>query len=250
MSKDAVVTAPGQRAASKNAPTDYLFELIGKRFAVTDETNEKERVDLNLVLAITGEGRAKARPLYGNNVEFTIAHTPFIQTDYASELKTAEVKANIKRRLRVIPFLNEYVAPKYFDPNNQTHRPVDTTLKARMLEEETREDFLSWLARGSCNWYHSFSGLGDSPLAVKVATTEFLAKANRLQVFLNEHCLLDPAAERMQYELLVAVSRFRNERVIAEDLARRTGSKGFARRKNNSQPRQFYYPGIECTYAE
>lgn len=78
MSKDAVVTAPGQRVASKNAPTNYLFELMGKRIAITDETNENERVDLGLVLSMTGGGRAKARPLYGNNVEFVITHTPII----------------------------------------------------------------------------------------------------------------------------------------------------------------------------
>jgi phage/plasmid-associated DNA primase len=249
MSKDAVVTPPGQRAASKNAPTNYLFELIGKRFAITDETNENERVDLCLVLSMTGGGKAKARPLYGNNVEFVITHTPIVQTNYAPELKTVEVKANIKRRLRVIPFPNEYVAPEYFDPDNGTHCPVDTRLKARMLEEETCQELLSWLARGSRDWYKSHCGLGDPPTPVKLATAEFLAEADKLPVFLNVHCIMEPAAQTTQYELIVAFQQFSNERVSAEDLARRMAAKGFTRRKNNGQPRQFYYPGLECTYA-
>lgn len=82
MSKDAVVAAPGQKAPSKNAPTNYVFDLMGVRLAVTDETAEGERVDMGLVLAMSGGGKAKARCLYGNNVEFTTTHTPFVQTNY------------------------------------------------------------------------------------------------------------------------------------------------------------------------
>jgi hypothetical protein len=108
---------------------------------------------------------------------------------------------------------------------------------------------LSWLACGSREWYASSCGLGDPPEAVKAATAQFLAEADKLQLFLNEHCNRNPEAQTMQCELVVAFQIFCDERVSGEDLARRMAIKGYTRKKDNGQPRQFYYPGIECTYA-
>jgi phage/plasmid-associated DNA primase len=249
MSKDAVVTAPCQRAPSKNAPTDYLFELIGKRVAVMDETNENERVDLGLFLSISGGRRAKARPLYGKNIKFVISHTPFVQTNYAPELRAGEVKANIRRRLRVIPCPNEYVSPEHSDPTNSTHRRLDLGLKARMLEQETREQCLAWLARGSCAWYGSFVGLGNASDAVIASTIEYLVEVDKLQCFFDAHCNVDLEAIMRQCNLLAAFQVFCGERVSGEDLVRRMATKGYERKKDNGQHKQFYYQGLECVYA-
>lgn len=96
MSKDAVVTAPGQRAPSKNAPTDHIYELMGVRLAITDETAEREQVDLGLVLGMTGGGATKARCLFGRNVKFNITHTPFVQTNYPPTMSATAVKDNVR----------------------------------------------------------------------------------------------------------------------------------------------------------
>ena len=163
MSKKAVVTAPGQKPSSKNAPTNHIYELMGVRLAVTDETAEGERVDLGLVLGLTGGGTVNARCLYVNNVEFTITHTPFVQTNYPPAMSAVAIKENVRRRLRVIPFPNSYVGADTFDPTNATHRLRDDGLKDRMKEEESLRQVLSWIARGSTEWYASANGFGSPP---------------------------------------------------------------------------------------
>jgi putative DNA primase/helicase len=163
MSKDAVVTAPGQKPSSKNAPTNYIYDLMGVRLAVTDETAEGERVDLGLVLAMTEGGTTKARCLHTNPVDFTITHTPFIQTNYPPAMAATAIKENVARRLRVITFANSYVGADTFNPSNATHRLRDDRLKDRMKEEESLRQVLLWIARGSVEWYSSANGLGPPP---------------------------------------------------------------------------------------
>jgi hypothetical protein len=70
-----------------------------------------------------------------------------------------------------------------------------------------------------------------------------------LQTFLDTQCRRREGARTLQADFLATFRRFCNQDVAAEEVARLMGLKGFARRKNNSRPRQFYYPGIECTYA-
>ncbi|GAQ93541.1 hypothetical protein KFL_016340010, partial [Klebsormidium nitens] len=249
MSKDAVVTAPGQKSSSKNAPTNYIYELMGVRLAVTNETAEGERVDLGLVLGMTGGGKAKARCLYENNVEFTITHTPFVQTNYPPAMSATAVKENVLHRLRVIPFPNSYVGADTFDPNNATHRLRDDGLKDRMKEEESLRQVLSWLARGSVEWYTSTDGLGRPPQAVQSATCEYVSEADKLQLFLDQHCVSGEGLSILQAEFANLYRGFSSERISNEELARRMEKKGFKRLKNNETPRQLYYPKIKCEYT-
>lgn len=249
MSKDAVVTAPGQKPSSKNAPTNYIFELMGVRLAVADETAEGERVDLGLVLGMTGGGKAKARCLYGNNVEFTITHTPFVQTNYPPAMVATAIKENVLRRLRVVPFPNSYVGTDVFDPTNATHRLRDDGLKDRMKEKESLQQVLSWIARGSTEWYGSPNGLGAPPQAVKSATREYVSEADKLQLFTDQHCEVGEGLSTLQTEFATLYREFSSERTSNEELARRMEKKGFKRLKNNESPRQFYYPKIKCEYT-
>ncbi|GAQ92595.1 hypothetical protein KFL_010650020 [Klebsormidium nitens] len=249
MSKDAVVTAPGQRAPSKNAPTNYLYELMGKRLAITDETAEGEQVDLGLVLAVTGGGSIKARCLHINNVEFVVTHTPFVQTNYPPVISATAILDNVERRLRAIPFPNTYVRENALDPTNATHRLRDDHLKARMKEEESRRQILTWLARGSVEWYASAEGLGSPPKAVKDATDEYLREADKLQLFIDQHCEVGEGLSTLQAEFAACFRQYSSERISNEELMRRMATKGFKRAKNNDSPRQFYYPRIRCSYT-
>jgi putative DNA primase/helicase len=249
MSKDAVVTAPGQKPSSKNAPTNYIYDLMGVRLAVTDETAEGERVDLGLVLGMTGGGTTKARCLYGNPVDFTITHTPFVQTNYPPAMAATAIKENVARRLRVVPFPNSYVGADTFDPSNATHRLRDDGLKDRMKEEESLRQVLSWIARGSVEWYSSAKGLGPPSQAVKDATREYVSEADKLQNFLDHHCEVGEGFSTLQIEFATLYREFSSERFSNEELARRMEKKGFKRLKNNESPRQLYYPKIKCEYV-
>ncbi|GAQ92371.1 hypothetical protein KFL_009960010, partial [Klebsormidium nitens] len=193
MSKDAIVKAPGQHAPSKNAPTNYIFELMGVRLAVTDETAKEERVDLGLVLAMTGGGSTKARGMRMNNVEFVITHTPFVQTNYPPVMLATEIKDNVLRRLRTVLVL--------------------------------------------------------LPKAVRDATDEYVREADKLQLFLDQHCERGEGLSTLQIEFATLYREFASERLSNEELARRMDKKGFRRLKNNESPRQFFYPGIKCSYT-
>lgn len=57
-----------------------------------------------------------------------------------------------------------------------------------MKEEESLRQVLSWIARGSIEWYASANGLGSPPEAVRNATLEYLSEADKLQLFLDQHC--------------------------------------------------------------
>lgn len=248
MSKDAVVTAPGQRAPSKNAPTNYIYELMGVRLAITDETAEREQVDLGLVLGMTGGGETKARCLHANNVEFTITHTPFVQTNYPPAMSASAIKDNVVRRLRVIPFPNSYVGADSFDPTNATHRLRDNGLKDRMKEEESLRQVLSWIARGSVEWYASANGLGSPPEAVRNATREYLSEADKLQLFIDQHCEFGEEHSTLENDFVGLYNSFSSESNSKEQLKKRMEQKRFKRLRNNESPRQYYYPGIKCHY--
>jgi putative DNA primase/helicase len=222
---------------------------MGVRLAVTDETAEDERVDLGLVRGMTRGGSAKARCLFGNNVEFLITHTPFVQTNYPPAISDSAIKDNILRRLRVIPFPNSYVGPDSFDPTNATHRLRDCGLKACMKEEESGRQILSWLARGSTEWYASDDGLGPPPEAERNASREYVSEADKLQLFIDQHCELGEGLSTLQADFAFCYRQFSSENISYEQLAARMQKKGFKRAKNNNQPCQFYYPDISCSYA-
>jgi putative DNA primase/helicase len=243
----AIETAPGQKPSSKNAPTNYIVDLMGVRLAITDETGEGERVDLELVLSMTGGGTIKGRCLYGNPVEFTMTHPPFVQTNYTPTISATAAKEGILNRLRVIPFPNTYVVPHAFDPTNATHRLRDDGLKARMKEEESLRQVLSWLARSSREWYEG--GFDSIPKAVWDATREYVSESDKLQLFLDQHCEIGDGFSTLQAEIAAFYRDFSSKKISNEELARRMVKKGFKRAKNNDSPRQFYNPRIKCEYA-
>ncbi|GAQ88996.1 hypothetical protein KFL_004770035 [Klebsormidium nitens] len=262
MAKDAVVKSPGQRPPSKGGATGYLAELRGLRVAITDETSPGERVDLGLVLLMTGGGKVTARLLYKNNVAFRCSHTPFNQTNYDPEIPLTLAKQNnIDRRLIVVRFPNEYVTENKFDASNPSHRLVDSGLKDRMETMVVREEFLSFLVRGSVAWYENPDVLKTHPPAVQAARNAWLQKGDKLQVFLREHCVMDPneTAERdlsvvWEEEFWVRFQVYAGMKIPKEELARQMGEKGYPRRKRRSETgnpdsgRALCYLGFKCEY--
>lgn len=118
-----------------------------------------------------------------------------------------------------------------------------------MKEEESRRQILTWLARGSVEWYASAEGLGSPPKAVKDATGEYLREADKLQLFIDQHCEVGEGLLTLQAEFAACFRQYSFERISNEELMRRMATKGFKRAKNNDSPRQFYYPRIRCSYT-
>ncbi|GAQ90320.1 hypothetical protein KFL_006270020 [Klebsormidium nitens] len=264
MSKDAVVKPPGQRAPSKGAATGYLAELQGLRVAITDETSPGERVDLGLVLTMTGGGKISSRLLYQNNVSFRFSHTPFIQTNYDPEVPpTLAIQPNVERRLVVVQFPNEYVSDDKFDESNPKHRHLDTELKERMETPAVCEEFLTFLVRGSCAWYADPSVLRRHPPAVQAAKMAWLRRGDKLQTFLqSEHCQVDPegtpeGAQSVAWEddFWRQFQEFAGVKMSKEELARQMRAKGYNRTKRGGRfdgvppsQRSSCYVGLKCEY--
>jgi putative DNA primase/helicase len=256
MAKDAVVKPPGQRPPSKGAATGDLAELQGKRVAITDETSPGERVDLGLVLGMTGGGQVSARLLYRNNVMFRFSHTPFIQTNYDPEIPpTLAKQPNVQRRLIVVQFPNEYVSHERFDETNPRHRRVDIGLKERMEAPTVREEFLTFLAQGSVAYYANPKVLRAHPAAIQAATAAWLSRGDKLQTFLqSEHVTVGDDKVAWEDELWSQFQVFAGIRISKEELCRQMGEKGYARTKKGERfdgdpsKRVFCYQGLACEY--
>jgi hypothetical protein len=106
MSRDAVVKIPGQRPPSKGAPTAYVFALKDKRIAFSDETEEGQQVDMALCLSLNGGGETVARDLCSKDVEFTLTHTTFIQTNNLPLIPPGGHPDgnNARRRIKVLKY--------------------------------------------------------------------------------------------------------------------------------------------------
>jgi phage/plasmid-associated DNA primase len=252
MSTDAVVKTPGQPPASKGSPTHYLFALKDKRMVISDETDEAQCVDAALVLSTCSGGDIVARELYTKNVEFTLTHTPFIQTNNAPLLPpgTNPKADNFRRRIEVFRFSNTYVPADGFDPSNPDHRLANTGLKERMLAPDVLEQLLSLLARESVAYYNE--GLGETPPEVVEATRAYFEDCDMLQRFLHEHCLQGTGLETLEHDFVDDYNKFSHEEIKPEALKKHMEGKGFKRSGkavNVFGKRELYYPGVKSIYA-
>jgi putative DNA primase/helicase len=252
MSKDVVVKTAGQRPPSKGAPTPHLYALKGLRLSITDETALKEQLDAASVKATTGGGLTSARAPYGQTETFPLMNLPVVMTNHPPELEDVTDPA-INRRLLVFDFPNLYVSREKLDSNNPRHRPLDEGLKARLQEEETLEQFLSWLVRGAVQFYGQGMSLGVIPPSVEANLNQYLARNDKLQQFIDEHCRKGPALRGNAAAFLNDYRSASGELTInVESLADRMAKKGFVKKKRESVDdhgkRPQVFVGIESYY--
>ncbi|GAQ79182.1 phage/plasmid primase-like protein [Klebsormidium nitens] len=234
MSKDVVVKTAGQRPVSKGAPTPHMHAPKGLRLSITDETAEEEELDAASVKATTGGGLISARAPYGQTETFPLMNLPVLMTNHPPKFQDVTDPA-INRRLLVFDFPNLYVSREKFDSNNSRHRPLDGGLKARMQEEETLEQLLSWLVRGAVKFSGQGMSLGVVPPSVAVNLDQYLAKNDKLQQFIDEHCKRGPALRGNAAGFLNDYKAASGELTISvESLADRMAKKGFIKKKRES----------------
>lgn len=252
MSTDVVVRTAGQRPASKGAPTPHMHALKGLRFSITDENNEEAEVDTGSVKGTTGGGNVSARAPYGQTETFPLMNLPILLTNHPPKLRDVTEPAML-RRLLIFDFPNVYVSRTRFDPTNPRHRPVDEGLKARMQENETLEQFLSWLVRGAMKFYAQGESIGHVPPSVQANLDTYLAQNDKLQQFIDEHCTIDPQLRGNAAAFLKDYKAASGELTISvESLAARMNKKGFAKKRLESQnhlgKRPQVFVGIESSY--
>lgn len=152
-------------------PTE-IADLLGKRLVVASETEHEAELRLQLVKRLTGNARLKARLMRQDFFEFARTHKMILVTNNRPSIR--EDTEAVWRRLRLVPF--EVVIPMADrDPNLM-----------RALWDE-RAGILAWLVRGCVEWLRE--GLTE-PDAVIHATEEYRGRANSIDAFLLDRCVL------------------------------------------------------------
>lgn len=192
VSKDVILDLGGRRSGGSAEP--HIYDLKGKRLVWANEPHEGARLDAAQVKQITGGGRLKARPLYGNYVEWTPTHQVILVTNPRPHA-AADDRA-LWSRIQLIPFTQRFVdKPK--GPNEHT---ADKHLREKLREEAS--GILAWLVRGFLAWQDE--GL-NPPQLVTQATSNYQRDEDTLGQFIDECCII---ADHMQTRANQMVSAY------------------------------------------
>jgi putative DNA primase/helicase len=162
---------------SSDRPRADLIELQGRRFAHISEP-EAPFDDL-LLLRHSGEDRITARPLHSNNVvSFVPTHTIMFSTNNPPPIK--EVGVNMRRRLRVIPFVRTF-----------GEKP-DANLQDKLNAEAS--GFLNYLVMFAKRYHDdpSVLDLDRAPQVVRDASDAYLRANDPLAGYMQDIVILQP----------------------------------------------------------
>jgi putative DNA primase/helicase len=153
-----------------------LADLCGRRLVVCSELPEGGRLHTNLLKAITGNARIKARYMKQDYFEFARTFKIIVATNHRPVVRESTLA--IWRRLRLVPF--EVIIP----PEEQD-RNLLTTLKNEW------PGILNWAIAGCLAWQKD--GM-QTPNDVLIATKAYQDEEDVLADFLESRCLLAPNA--------------------------------------------------------
>lgn len=157
-------------------PTGEM-DLRGVRWVVVSESDKDRKLAEATMKRLTGGDTIKARRMRQDFVEFEPSHTPILVTNHLPKVSGDDPA--VWRRLRVIPF--EVVIPR---------EQWDVHLDERLQLDA--DAVLAWAVRGYAD-YVEHGGLAE-PVSVQVATEDYRKASDALARFLEECCLLAPAA--------------------------------------------------------
>lgn len=171
------------RTDSEKAGGPELLRLRGARTVVGSETAEGRRLDEATMKRLTGGDRLTARNLYKPPVEWTPTHQLVYVTNHLPEVKGNDPA--VWRRIRVVPFDVKI-------PDEEKDPELETKLR------DASDAILSWVIKGYYDYRET--GLAE-PEHVKQATNEYKLSSDAVQRFVNEDCLVSPAASVRAREL-------------------------------------------------
>jgi len=165
-------------------PTE-LYNLMGKRLMVANESEETKTLRLALVKSLTGDDFITARRMRGDFFTFRRTSKLILVTNNLPNIK--ENSRAMRRRLMVVPF-NVVI------PDDE----IDKDLGHQLLAEKS--GILNWLLDGLKYW--RAHGIFE-PEAVKIATDKFHEDSNTFGEFLDECCELGPEERISRAEVRV-----------------------------------------------
>ena len=216
-------------------PTE-LADLFGKRFVVSQETEDGNRLAESLVKQMTGGDRIRARRLREDFWQFVPTHKLVLCTNHKPRVKGTDHA--IWRRLVLIPFDH-----KFWNPDKGEFGPdelrQDKTLPVKLKAEA--QGILAWAVRGCLDWQRCGLQIPDS---VRAATAEYRSEQDTLGRF-AETCCIRSDAVRVKFSAFYSdLEKWCNEGGDNVPTKRFVGSwlkdNGLKERSNNGR----WYHGI------
>jgi len=182
-----------ERRVQAGGPSPHLAALKGARICAKEETEPKDKLNVEMLKIITGQSTVTTRQLYAKEYEsFVPVALPILLCNHKPAIDVEDDA--MLRRIKVVPFNNIYTTPedvnRPYDKDNPTHRLKDPNLRAKLLTVEAQEQLLIWLVQGAVKWYKE--GLGPQPASMINAFKDYRAENDKLQMFLDEKCELSP----------------------------------------------------------
>jgi P4 family phage/plasmid primase-like protien len=168
-----------KRKSSSNA-TPELADKKGKRFCILQEPEDGDEIKVGLFKELTGQDRITARPLYGNNFEFTPQFKLCCTCNKLPEVGGDD--GGTWRRIRVIPFEQQFVDIP--DPKKPWQHPLDPELRNKL---PTWKQAFMWLLLNKYYQNYKKDGLEKiTPDKVKLSTDKYKQDSNFFLEFLND----------------------------------------------------------------
>ncbi len=195
-----------------------LLDLRGVRLAVSQESDEGRRLAVGTVKRLTGGDAIRARRMRENFVQFEPSHMSVLVTNHKPRVPGDDPA--LWRRLRVVPF-NVVV------PNPDTRLPDRLALELPAV--------VAWLLEG--HRLYEENGMKE-PDAVAAATDTYRTSSDVLGRFIDERCLVSPAAYVTAGDLFAAWTHWcqtNGEHAGRQnEFAQALDERGFERRRTSS----------------
>ncbi len=211
-----------------------IARLRGARFVPGSETDQGRRLAESKLKSLTGQDTISARFLHCEFFDFRPTFKLWLSTNHKPVITGTDDA--IWDRIRLIPF-------DYRVPNEADDKGLADKLAAEL------PGILAWAVEGCLRWQRD--GL-EAPRPVQEATTEYRREMDLIAQFLDDRCLLNPAARVSAKTLHQAYSDWCSDNgevaMSSRMLSRRLSDRGFRKAGRDSSGR-FLWEGIGVIQA-
>jgi putative DNA primase/helicase len=198
-----------EKSKQGGGPSNDIARLAGKRFVVSIEVEQGQKLAESLVQTITGGDPIAARFMYTEFFEFVPTFTLWMAANNRPRVRD-DNDANWRRIVQI---------------------PFDVQIKEEDRDESVKKHLsdpdiagpaiLAWLVKGCMDWQEK--GL-QIPEIVKETTRAYREEMNPLAEFLEECCLLLPTARAGNTEIWDAYQKWAREGHMKFPLGRKSFS--------------------------
>ena len=132
------ITLITQKRTSIGSTSSEIYELIGKRYAVMQETSKGDKINEGIMKEITGGDPIQCRPLFKNSVTFRPQLKLVACMNYLPELTSMD--DGTWRRVRVVAFRSKFTINPYNDPQfTKEEYPYQFMIDTKIDEKSCQE---------------------------------------------------------------------------------------------------------------